>query len=46
MDSTESFFDEWSSFVAGQTRAYFQLWKSLFGKEKAAPKKAAAKTKE
>jgi hypothetical protein len=46
MDSTETFIDEWSNFVAGQTRAYFQLWKSLFGKEKAAPKKGGAKVKE
>ncbi len=46
LDSTETFFDEWSKFVSGQTRAYFQLWKSLYGKEKTSTKKAAAKAKE
>jgi hypothetical protein len=46
LDSTEAFVDEWSRFLSGQTRSYFQLWKSLFGKEKAAPKKGAAKVKE
>lgn len=46
LDSTETFMEEWSKFVAGQTRAYFQMWKSLYGKEKAAPKKAGPKAKE
>ncbi len=46
LDSTETFVDEWSRFVSGQTRSYFQLWKSLYGKEKAAPKKGGTKVKE
>ena len=46
MESTEAFFDEWTKFVTGQTKAFFQLWKTAYAKEKPAAKKGAPKGKE
>jgi len=43
MESTESFLESWSSFVSEQSKAFFQLWKSMMPKE---VKKAPKKTKE
>ncbi|MBM4272205.1 MAG: hypothetical protein FJ139_08640 [Deltaproteobacteria bacterium] len=46
MESTEGLLKAWVNFVTEQTRAYFELWKSLLPKEKAPAKRAAAKPKE
>jgi hypothetical protein len=43
MESTESFLESWSSFVSEQSKAFFQLWKSMMPTQ---AKKASKKTKE